>query len=87
MVFFVFFVVVFSGLIVLNVRWRNKVFSGALIDVEKNKWASDRWVKIFLFGILLHELKRIRMFYLRQFSTSKNYLIFFYYFFYELFFI
>lgn len=34
-----------GGLIVLNVRWRNKVFSGALIDVEKNKWASDRILK------------------------------------------
>jgi len=31
-----------GGLIVLNVRWRNKVYSGALIDVEKSKWASDR---------------------------------------------
>lgn len=31
-----------GGLIVLNVRWRNKVYSGALIDAEKNKWATDR---------------------------------------------
>ncbi|XP_066923979.1 nuclear pore complex protein DDB_G0274915-like [Clytia hemisphaerica] len=31
-----------DGLLVLNVRWRNQVFSGALIDVEKTKWASER---------------------------------------------
>ena len=37
-----FFFSLFEGLIVLNVRWRNKVYSGALIDVEKTKWASER---------------------------------------------
>ncbi|XP_065672844.1 uncharacterized protein LOC101238046 isoform X3 [Hydra vulgaris] len=31
-----------GGLVVLNVRWRNKVYSGALIDVEKNKWATEK---------------------------------------------
>jgi len=31
-----------GGLIVLNVRWRNKIYSGALIDVRKSRWASER---------------------------------------------
>lgn len=31
-----------GGLIVLNVRWRNQVYSGALIDIEKTKWAAER---------------------------------------------
>eukprot|EP00794_Sanderia_malayensis_P009849 gene9849-10859_t len=31
-----------GGLVVLNVRWRNKIYSGALIDVRKSKWAFEK---------------------------------------------
>ena len=41
--YIVFMLFLLIGLIVLNVRWRNQVYSGALIDVEKTKWASERY--------------------------------------------
>lgn len=31
-----------DGVLVVNVRWRNKTFSGSLIDVQHHKWAPPR---------------------------------------------
>ena len=39
------------GLVVLNVRWRNKIYSGALIDVRKSRWASERYIHFVFFNV------------------------------------
>ena len=48
----------------LNIRWRNKVYSGALIDVEKNKWATEKYVlKILIFLFLIIFCKFLKFYF------------------------
>ena len=33
-----------SGVLIVSVRWRNRTFSGSLIDIGQHKWAPPRYV-------------------------------------------
>ena len=34
------------GVLVVNVRWRNRNFSGSLIDLQHHKWAPPRYAHV-----------------------------------------
>lgn len=33
-----------AGVLIVSVQWRNKTFSGSLIDMNQHEWAPPRWV-------------------------------------------